>query len=130
MGEDALHLGKRHVDAGETLDLGNREIDHAIVGKRFACDHNFRRRAAADIQHQPCRHLQARHHERRIDAALKAIARVRIDAELAAGLRDVDLVPQRRFDQDVRSRFRAAGGLAAHDAGERFNAAFIRNHAH
>jgi hypothetical protein len=37
----------------------------------------------------------------RIDAALEAIARVRIDAELAPGLRDVERIPQRRLDQHV-----------------------------
>ena len=73
--------------------------------------------------------LEPRHHEGGIDAALEAIARIRIDAELAAGLRDVDLVPQRRFDQHVGGLFRAAGGLAAHDAGERFDAMVVRDHA-
>ena len=50
------------------------------------------------------RQLQPRHHEVRIDAALEAIARVRIDAELAPGLRDVERRPQRRLDQHVGGR--------------------------
>src|SRR6266481_4888254 len=29
--EDALHLGKRHVDAGKSFDFVKRKIDHAIV---------------------------------------------------------------------------------------------------
>ena len=45
--------------------------------------------------------LEARHQEGRVDAALEPVARVRVDAELAAGLRDVELVPKRRFDQHV-----------------------------
>ena len=127
--EDALHLRKRHVDAGEALHLGQRKIDHAIVAEGLADDDVLRRRAAADLHHQSRRHLQPRHHEGRIDAALETIARVRIDAELAAGLGDVDLVPQRRFDQHVGGRFRAAGGFAAHDAGERFDAVIVGDHA-
>ena len=121
--------GKRHVDAGEALHLAQREIDHAIVAEGLADDDVFRRRAAAHLHHQFGRQLEPRHHEGRIDAALEAIARVGIDAELAAGLRDVDLVPQRRFDQHVGGCFRAAGGFAAHDAGERFDAVIVRDHA-
>ena len=89
----------------------------------------LRCRAAAQFQHQPGRHFQSRHHEGRIDAALEAIARIGIDAELAAGLGDVDLVPQRRFDQHVRGLLRTARGLAAHDAGQRFDAMVVGNHA-
>ena len=42
---------------------------------------------------------------------------------------DVDLVPQRRFDQHVGGLLRAAGGLAAHDAGQRFDAVIVGDHA-
>ena len=129
MAEDALHFGQRHVDAGEALDLAEREIDHAVFAEGVADDDVLRRRAAAQFHHQLGRHLQPRHHEGRIDAALEAIARIRIDAELAAGLRDVDLVPQRRFDQHVGGVLVAAGGFAAHDAGQRFDAVLVRDHA-
>ena len=33
------------------------------------------------------------------------------------------------LDQDVGGRFRTAGGFAAHDAGEQFDAVFVRDHA-
>ena len=49
--------------------------------------------AAAEIEHHRGRELEARQHEGGIDAALEAVARVRIDAELAAGLRDVERDP-------------------------------------
>ena len=75
------------------------------------------------------RQLQAGDHEIRIDAALEAVARVGIDAELAPGLRDVELVPQRRLDQHVGGGLRAAGGLAAHDAGQRLDGLFIGDDA-
>ena len=90
---------------------------------------DLRRRAAAQIQHHARRQFEARQHEGRIDAALETVAGVGIDAELAAGLRDVDLVPQRRFDQHVGGGFRAAGCFAAHDAGERFDAVLVGNDA-
>ena len=69
--------------------------------------------------------LQARHHEIRVDATLEAIARVRVDAELASGLRDIERVPERRLDQHVGGFGRAAGFLTAHDAGERFHRLFV-----
>ena len=60
---------------------------------RIAGDHDLGRRAAAEIEHHLRRQLEAGQHEVRIDAALEAIARVGIDAELAAGLRDVERRP-------------------------------------
>ena len=88
-----------------------------------------RRLAAAEVEHHAGRELEARQHEGRIDAALEAIARIGIDAELAAGLRDVERLPQRRLDQHVGGRLRAAGRLAAHDAGERLDAVLVGDHA-
>ena len=117
--ENPLALRGRHVEAGEALGLRKREIDHAFLVRDFSGQHDLRRLAAAHLQDELGRHLQARHREGRIDAALEARARVRIDAELAAGLGDIDRHPQRRFDQHVGGRIRAAGRLAAHDAGER-----------
>ena len=114
--------GKRHVEPGEALHLDEREIDHRLRHLRIAGDRDLRRRAAAQVEHHLGRELEPRHHEGRIDAALEAIARIRIDAELAPGLRDVERLPQRRLDQHVGGRLRAAGRLAAHDAGERFHA--------
>ena len=124
-----LISGSGDLDPGQALDLGERKIDHAIIAEGVADDNVFRGRAAAQFQHEPGRHLQSRHHEGRIDATLEAIARVGIDAELAAGLGDVDLVPQRRFDQHVRGLLRTAGGFATHDAGQRFDATVIGDHA-
>ena len=47
------------------------------------------------------RQLESGHHEVRIDAALEAVARIGVDAELAPGRRDVVRIPQRRLDQHV-----------------------------
>ena len=92
--------------------------------------HDLRRRAAAQFQHHVGREIEPGQHEGRIDAALETIARVGIDAELAAGLRDIAGIPQRRFDQHVGGRLRTAGRLAAHDAGERLDTLLIGDDAH
>ncbi len=97
MGQDAARFDQRHVDSRQPFDLAQREVDDAVFAEGLADDDIFRRRAAAHLHDEPGRQLKSRHHEGRIDAALETIARVGIDAELAAGLRDVDLVPQRRI---------------------------------
>src|SRR5712671_4692823 len=94
MAEHALDLRQAEIKAREPLRLAKREIDDAIGKRHLARDRDFRWRAAAKVDHHPGRQLEAGDHEGRVDAALEAIARVRIDAELAAGLRDVGLVPQ------------------------------------
>ena len=114
MAEDASHFGQRHLESGQAFDLAQREIDDAVLAEGVTDDDILRRRAAAELHDELGRELQPRHHEGRIDAALEPVARVRIDAELAAGLRDVDLVPQRRFDQHVGGVLVATGRLAAH----------------
>ena len=103
-----------------------------IFSGRFglAGDDDLGRRAAAEVEHHLRREFEAGQHEVRIDAALEAIARVGVDAELAAGLRDVERVPQRRLDQHVGGALVAARGLAAHDAGERLDAVVVGDHAH
>ena len=88
-----------------------KSIDPFSAPARSPATMISRRRAAAEVEHHLGRELEPRHHEVRIDAALEAIARVRIDAELAAGLRDVERLPQRRFDQHVGGRLVAARSL-------------------
>ena len=85
--------------------------------------------SAAELDDKLGREFETRQHEIRIDAALEAIARIGMDAELAAGLRDIERLPERRFDQHVGRRLRAAGRFAAHDAGERFDALLVGDHA-
>ena len=101
-----------------------------VSGDVGASGHRHRRRrAAAEIEYHFCREFEPRQHEGRIDAALEAVAGVGIDTKPAAGLRDVDLVPQRRFDEHVGRRFRAAGFLTAHDAGQRFHPILVSDDA-
>ena len=128
--QHAAHLGRRQLDAGKPRQFAQGEIDDRFFRRRIAGDHDLRRRAAAEIEHHLRRELETGQHEIRIDAALETITRIGIDAELAAGLRDVERVPQRRFDQHVGGRLRAAGGFAAHDAGKRFDALLVGDDAH
>ena len=111
------------------FDFGQRKIDDALGDFRAAGDGDLRRRAAAEIEHHLRRQLQPGQHEGRIDAALEAVAGIGIDAELAAGLGNVDRIPQRRLDEHVGGRGRAAGFFAAHDPGQRFHAVRVGDDA-
>src|SRR5204863_9621374 len=91
MAEDAPHLDQRHFDSRQTFDLGQREVDDAVLAEGVANDDVLRRRAAAELHHELGREFERRHHESRIYAALEPISRIRIDAELAASLRDIEL---------------------------------------
>ena len=86
--------------------------------------------AAAQVEHQGGGKLQPRQHGGGIHAALETIARIRMDAEFAAGLCDVEGFPKRQFDQHIGGALRAARRLAAHDSGKQFHAFLIRDHAH
>ena len=118
LGEHAAHLDQTEIEAGEPLQFAGREVDDLVRRFGLAGDGDLGRRAAAQLDHHLRRELEPRQHEVRIDAALEAIARVGVDAELAPGLRDVERLPQRRFDQHVGGVLVAARRLAAHDAGE------------
>ena len=125
----ALDLRQVDLDAGQALHLVERKIDHALGRLGLARYRHLRGLAAAEIEHHSGRELEPRQHEGGIDPAFEAVARIRNNAELAAGLRDVQRLPQRGFDQHVGGRLRAARGLAAHDAGERLHALLVGDHA-
>ncbi len=120
--EHALDLAHLGLQPREPARLGEREIDHAAAVGNGAREHDLGGLAAAELQHELGGELQPRHGKGGIDAALEAETRIGNDPELAPGLRDIGRVPQRRFDQHVGRRFRAAARFAAHDAGERFDA--------
>ena len=118
------------LEAGEALGFAQREIDRApVVGDR-AGEHDLRSLAAANLEHHAGRELEPRKRECRIDAALETIARIRVDAELAAGLGDIERIPKRRFDEHIGRLLVAARGLSAHDAADRFDAVLIGDHHH
>ena len=113
--EDRLALGLRNVEAGEAAHFAVGEVDDAFAVSSgspatISRDGSPPQRSMIEVRRQ----FRAGHAEIGIDAALEAIARVGDDAELAAGLRDVQGVPQRALDQHVARVLVAAGMLAAH----------------
>ena len=123
--ENRLALGLRDVDADEPLDLAVGELDLLTRFRRIARHDQSRRLAAAEVHDEVRRELFSRDAEIGIDAALKTIARIGDDAELASGLGDVGGVPQRAFDQHVARVFIAARKLAAHHPGQQLHAVVV-----
>ena len=129
-GKDAAHLGHGGIDAAKAFHLGDRELDDIDRVRNLAGEEDLAWASATEIHDHLGGEFETRHVEGRVDAALVAVAGVGVDAELAAGLGDVERFPQRRLDENVGGRLRAAGELAADDAGQRFDAVFVGNHAH
>ena len=105
--QDLLGFGGLHVETRQARHLGPGELDDALILGHLTRHQGLAGLAAAQVHHHAGGKLQPRHREGRIDAALEAVAGIGDDAELAAGLRDVERVPQGRFDQHV------GGGLVA-----------------
>ena len=80
------------------------------------------RLAAAQFQDHRGGGLHRVGHQRGIDAALEALARVGDDLVAAAGERDADRIEQRALDEHRGRGFVAAGRLAADHAGHRLHA--------
>ena len=129
-GQDRVALRARNVDAEQSLDLAIGEGNRTPRRDRIAGDDHARRLAAADRENEFGREIAAGDAEFGIDAALESIARVGHDSELAAGLGDILRVPQRALDQNVARRLVAAGMLAAHDSGDRFDAVGVGDDDH
>ena len=125
--ENGGHFALIERHARQALHFAERKVDDAIdVGDR-ARDNRARGLAAAEFQDHSRREVEAGHAKGRIDAAFKAVSRVGDDAELAARAGDVQGIPQRAFDQHVGGVLVAAGALAAHDAGDGFDAVVVAN---
>ena len=104
-----------------------------IGARRVGCGpihREIRSLAAAQIQNHLRRQIQPRQRERRIDSALKAIARVRVDLQRPAGGGNGDRIPERAFQEHLGGVLGAARMFAAHDPGQAFDARRIRNRHH
>ena len=112
--QDTPQVRKRQFQPGEARQFAERKIDDLFLRRRIAGDNDFRRFAAAEVEHHLGRELKAGQHEGGIDTTLEAVARIGVDTELAAGLCDIELVPKRRFHKNICGRLRATGCLAAH----------------
>jgi hypothetical protein len=99
-------------------------------GRRAEHDLRFAWRAAAEFEHHARAQIQAGAHEFRVDAAFEPVAGIGDDAEFAAGARRCHRIPERGLDQHVGGAVLAARKLAAHDAGDRFHAVVVGDHAH
>ena len=93
--------------------------------RRVAGDGHVAGFAAAEIEDHPRRELDADGCERRIDAALEAVTRVGIDAELASRPRGPLGVEPGGFDEDVDRLRRASGAHPADDAADGLGALLV-----
>ena len=100
-----------------------------MVGDR-AREQRLRGLPAANVEDHLRRQLEPGQAEGGVDTAFEAIACVAVDAELAAGLGDIERVPKRQFDQHLGRALVAARGFSAHDAADQFDAALVGDHHH
>ncbi len=114
-------LGGIDLKPGKPRQCVEPKIDLAPRQLRLARHHHLGRLAPAQVEYHCGRKLESRQQESGIDAALEAVARVGVDAELAAGLGNVCRIPQSGFDQHIRCFERAPARFAAHDSGKRLN---------
>ena len=126
-GADLLFL---QLDAAELLDLRWSETDDDLGLRRGAGDLASGGRAAGHLQHHGGGEIEARQDERRVDAALEAVAGIALHAGLAAGRGRAQGREVGAFDQHVLGGGRAAGFLAAEDAAEAQHGAVVGDHAH
>ena len=117
----------RYVEPAEARrSLGAQHISAPPIGDGAGGD-DFRRLAAAQLQHQPRRDLQPIPNKGGVEATLEAVARVARNVELAAGRRGADRVEERRLDEHLGRRFGACGLLAADHAAKALHAGTICN---
>ena len=113
------------IEADEAGHPGRIECVGAGGVRGLAIDGDIGRGAAAEIEdHLGCG-FQSRQGEGGVDTAFKPVAGVRVDFEGAACGGGGDRVPVGGFEEHVCGVRCAAGGRAAHDAGEAFGAVVI-----
>ena len=63
-----------------------------------------------------------------VHTALKAVRGVRGEIKLAAAALDLDRIPEGGLNEDVGRLIADCGGVAAHDARDRFRTVFVTDH--
>ena len=148
IGAPAGHLGQiafqTEAEAGQRLALfafgdvhadkalhprGVELVGAAVIGNGAGDDHTGGFAAAEIDDHLGCQ-FQARQGEFGIDAPLEPVARVRVDLESAAGQRDLHVVPEGGFEEDVDGLLGHARSGAAHDAGDAFRFVGVGDYHH
>ena len=124
------HVRFGQLQAHQLFDAVEIKRDHVLLDRRFAGYLFLRRRAAADLQHQAGREIQARLDKARIDAAFEAVAGIAGNAELAAGGGDGERIEVGALDEDVLRIRVAARRIRPHDATDVVGAAVVGDHAH
>ena len=125
-----LLLSHRHADDldrtghAQLHDLGDRHIGLVVVH-----DAHLRLGRAADFQHQGRDALDMLGGELGVHTALEAVTGVGREIEVARAACDRLGEPERGFDVDVLRVVGHGRGVAAHDAGQRFDFLVIGNHA-
>ncbi len=97
------HFRRRKLDTGEAPHLAPWKRDAFHRAGNFAGEHDIRGFTAAELEYELRREFEARQGERRIDAALEAIACIGIDTKAAAGAGDVHPGPTKPIRSARRS---------------------------
>ncbi len=121
---------RRELGARELLNPRRIETDRGPAIGLAAGNDGVAGLAAAEFEDHLRGELEAQHLRFGIDAALEAVARVGVDAGLAAGRGGAQRIEKGAFDENRCGCFRGAGRLAAHDAAKPKHARLIRDHAH
>ena len=100
----------------------------ARVIRHVARNHHLRRLAAADIQDHLGGAVQPFDGVFRIHAALKAVARVRVDLERPARHGDLHVIPEGALQEHIHGFLGTASLLAAHDAADALHTLFVGDH--
>ena len=114
-----LVSSSRNSESGQPSHLREREGDQRPESRLRPGDEEVGRRSPAELDDEFGRKVGSRDDEGGIHAAFEAVPGIAVDAEQAAGPGDVERLPERRLDQNVRRALVAAGPLSPHDAGNR-----------
>ena len=128
LGQNAHLLFLRDLHA----DQGNhpRRIQHIgpVHIRHVARLHHIRRLTAAQIQDHLRGLFDGWRIIFRVNPALVAIARVRVDLQRPTRCRNLDRVPNSGLQKHIGRGLSAAGFQTAHDARNAFNTLVVRNH--
>src|SRR6516164_10238474 len=111
--KELLDLAWLEREPAQALYEAEVELEGAVRLWRLSGDRDFARLAAAKLKHQVSGKLEARHHKLWIDAALEAVARVRLDIEPAPRARRALRIEIGRLDEHIGRALCDAGLFAA-----------------
>ena len=128
--QDCLLFGDRHIDPAERHNPRGPQCLVFLPGWHLTRDGQLRGFTTADIQNHPAGNFCAPLNRGRVNATLKAIARIGNNTELATGLCDPNWIKQGDFKENVCSGFAASGGHTTHNATDTLRAIIIGDYNH